>query len=136
MASSIKRTTVNFILTLSGGLITSSGFFLLFHIKTPLIAMTHEIGSMVFVTACVFHLALNWKPLLHTLKGKVPISAILAIMLMFTLAMGYTTTLPDTRSGRGKRHSSVEESNRKIESASIGVAQHISISQASGNACS
>jgi len=108
MSSLTIRTVVNSLLALSGGLTISSGLFLFFHIKTSVIVTTHELGGIAFAIACIFHLALNWKPLLHTLKGRGPAFAMLTIILLSTLAMGYTTTLPNTkRHARERQHSEI-----------------------------
>ena len=106
MSSSTKRTIVNSLLALSGGLTVSSGVFLFFHIKTSAIVVTHELGGIAFAIACIFHLVINWKPLLHTLKGRGPAFAMLAIILLSTLALWYTTTLPNTKRNARERHHS------------------------------
>ena len=108
MSSLTIRTVVNSLLALSGGLTISSGLFLFFHIKTSIIVITHEYGGIAFAIACVLHLALNWKPLLHTLKGRGPAFAMLVIILLSTLAMWYTTTLPNARRNpRERQHSAI-----------------------------
>lgn len=110
MAASLKRTIINPILAVSGGLSIISGTLMFFKIKSMVIVPTHEISSIVFVLACVAHLALNWKPLLHSFRGRKTSMAVVGILSVFVVAMLYSTTLPSTHRGKsGKRSHAAQE---------------------------
>ncbi|MDL2286371.1 DUF4405 domain-containing protein [Desulfococcaceae bacterium OttesenSCG-928-F15] len=102
MSISMKRALLNPILIISGGLTLISGLFLFFHIKTFFIMILHEWVSIIFAAVCVIHLLLNWKLLLNSFKGRLPAWSLVLVLVVVTLAMGYSTTVQSQRPQRGK----------------------------------
>ncbi|MFZ5811468.1 MAG: DUF4405 domain-containing protein [Thermodesulfobacteriota bacterium] len=97
MSISIKRTTLNPVLVITGGICFISGVLMFFHVKSVVIVPTHEWASIVFLAACALHIVLNWKPLLLTLKGRPLHLSIMGILVLFLAGMLYSTTLPNPK---------------------------------------
>lgn len=112
--SLLNRAFLNPFLVITGILTLTTGLLLFFHMKSSLIAHTHEIGSLFFAAACLLHLVLNWKPLLHSMKGRLPGKAIAALLVITTAIMvfSWATAEPGKGYGRGKlnkrQHSSAQ----------------------------
>lgn len=85
-----KRSFLNLVLVLTGILTLVTGLFLLFNIKSYLIVYVHEYGSLVFAMASLFHLVLNWKPLLHSIQGRLSGRSMVALLILTTLVMAYS----------------------------------------------
>lgn len=85
-----KRTFLNPLLVLTGIPTLVTGLFLFFHVKSSLIVHTHEIGGLVFAATCLFHLVLNWKALLHSMKGRLPGWGMAALLVVTTGVMAYS----------------------------------------------
>ena len=85
-----NRSFLNPVLAITGFLTLLTGLFLLFHIQSGLIMHAHEIGGLFFAVACLLHLFLNWKPLLHSMKGRLPGWAIVALLIIPTVVMAYS----------------------------------------------
>lgn len=94
MSVLLKRTFLNPTLAITGGLSFVSGVLMFFKIKSFIIVPTHEWVSMVFLVACALHLLLNWKPLLHSLKGRPMRWSVLGVLMLSLVVMLYSTTLP------------------------------------------
>lgn len=109
-----KRSFLNLVLVLTGILTLVTGLFLFFHIKSHFIMHVHELGSLFFAILCLFHLILNWKPLLHSMKGRLSGRSMMALLIFTTLVMAYSGVTADAGKGRdkdrpyGRRHNSAE----------------------------
>jgi len=100
MSSLLNRKVLNPVLTLTGGLTLVSGLYLFFHLKSRPIVLIHEFVSIIFIIACIAHLALNWNALLKSLGNRVVARTILAIILLSGLGMAFTDMSGDDRRHR------------------------------------
>ena len=96
-----NRSFLNPVLVITGILTLVTGLFLFFHIKSHLIVHVHEIGSLIFLVACLLHIFLHWKPLLHSMKSRLPGWAIVALLVITTVVMAYSGATAEPRKGRG-----------------------------------
>ena len=85
-----NRSFVNIALVITGIFTLATGVFLFFHIKSHLIVHVHEIASLFFVMACLLHAIMNWKPLLHSMKGRLPSWAVVVLLAVTVLGMAYS----------------------------------------------
>lgn len=90
-----NRAFLNPLLLCSGIPTLVTGVFLLVKIKSYLIVYTHEIGSLLFAVACLLHLVVNWKPLLHSMKGRLPGWSVAALFIVVTIGMAYSAATAD-----------------------------------------
>ena len=92
------RSVLNGTLTVSGIITLVSGLFLFFRIKSYVIVVGHEYGSLLFSAACLLHLAIHWKTLLHSLRVRLPGWAMLLVLVLTTAGMAYTGVTTDASS--------------------------------------
>ena len=98
-----NRAFLNPVLTITGVLTLVSGLFLFFHIKTHLIMHVHEIGGLIFAVACLLHIILNWKPLLHSMKGRLLRRTVVALLIITTAVMTYSAATVNPHKEREQR---------------------------------
>lgn len=104
----IKRNVLNPILTISGGLTVISGLLLLFHLKSWAIVAVHELGSLIFLVCCILHLAVNWRPLLSSLKGRTAAWLVIGSLVLGGLGLTYSGLTADPgQMKRGHRYSTM-----------------------------
>ncbi|WP_028579006.1 DUF4405 domain-containing protein [Desulfogranum japonicum] len=58
-----------------------TGVLLLLHLKTPGMNQIHQWGGLLFVTAGVVHLTLNWRPFTAYMKNSKAAAGIIAAVL-------------------------------------------------------
>lgn len=97
---SSKRSFLNTVLVVSAILSLITGVFLFLHIKSFLIKEVHTYGSLVFTAACVYHLVLNWKPLLRSVSGHLSTRSMAALLIITTLIMAYSGLTADPNARR------------------------------------
>ena len=102
-----RRSFVNTVLVVSAILTLISGVFLFVHIKSYLIKEVHTYGSLAFTAACVYHVALNWKSLLHSVGGHLSKTGMAVLLVMTTLVMAYSGLTADN--ARRQRASTQEQ---------------------------
>ena len=91
----IKRSVLNPVLIISGGLTIVSGFLLLFHLKSRPIVGVHEIGGLIFVVVCLLHVIINWRPMLHSLKGRTAAWLVILSLVLGSLGLTYSGLTTD-----------------------------------------
>ena len=99
-----NRAFLNPVLVITGILTLMTGLFLFFHIKTRLIVQVHEIGGLVFAVACLFHIIVNWKPLLHSMKGSLLRRTVATLLIITIAGLAYFGATADPHKERELRH--------------------------------
>ena len=76
----IKRSVINPVMTISGGLTMLSGFFLMFHYESHFAKVIHQIGGILFIIFGIMHIVINRKGLVKSRRGRI---SVLAITVLF-----------------------------------------------------
>lgn len=90
MSFFLQRAFINPVLVTTGILTLITGLLLFFHMKSHLIAHTHEICSLVFSVSCVLHLILNRISLIHSMKGRLYVFLIATFVIVTTVVLLYS----------------------------------------------
>lgn len=76
----MKRSIINPVLVVSGSLVALTGLFLLFDYESDFAYGVHQICAIVLVIFGVIHILTNWKALSISLKGRLSVWVLLAIL--------------------------------------------------------
>jgi len=66
----MKRSVINPVLVLCGGLTVLSGFFLMFHYESHFAKVIHNVGGAILVIFGTLHTMMNWKALINSIKYR------------------------------------------------------------------
>jgi hypothetical protein len=88
--SLMKRSVINPVLVISGGLMVLSGFFLMFHYESHFAKAIHQIGGVLFVIFGIMHIVINNKALINSLKGRISIWVVVVIFVVSIMIMAVT----------------------------------------------
>jgi len=82
----MKRSVINPVMVMSGGLTLLSGFFLMFHYESHFAKAIHQIFGVFLIIFALMHIIVNRKALAATFKGRLQIFAafvfVVCIMIM------------------------------------------------------
>ena len=81
-----------------------SGLFLLFHLRSHMVENIHWVASIVFITACAPHIALNRRSLLKVFAGPLTVWPLLAVILLAFLIMVFSDIGSGHKRHDGQRH--------------------------------
>jgi len=99
-----KRSVVNLVMAISGGLVVLSGFFLMFHYESHFAKAIHQIGGVLFVISGIMHIVINRRGLTKSFK------AVLAVVLLFVVSV-VIMTVTGVHTGHGGRKRAYSESS-------------------------
>ena len=86
----MKRSVINPVMTISGGLTMLSGFFLMFHYESHFAKAIHQVGGVLFIIFGVMHIVINWKGLAKSLRGRISVWAIAVLFAACIVIMAVT----------------------------------------------
>jgi len=81
----MKRSVINPILVMSGGLTLISGLFLMFHFESHFAKAIHQIGGVLMIIFAIMHLVVNRKALLTSVRGRFHIFAALVFAVCIAI---------------------------------------------------
>lgn len=88
----MTRVNTNKALVLIGSLTVLTGLFLLVEYESHFAIVVHQIASLSLVGFCIYHIKLNWVPLLKSLKSDKTMYFIAAILVVSAIIMAVTGT--------------------------------------------
>lgn len=100
-AEGSTRTWLGPLTGLAFAVIGLSGILMFFHVRLPGMTMMHELGGLLFVVAAVWHVKLNWKPLLRCCNHRKGLVGLLVGAVLMTLFAGLG--LGHDKEHRGRR---------------------------------
>jgi len=85
MFNSAQKPWISPLVAVTYTAVAVSGFFLLFHIKSPGVVHIHQWGGLLFLIVGTIHMVINWRILLSYFKKSKTIYATLAGVLTIVL---------------------------------------------------
>jgi len=86
----MKRSVINPVMIISGGLTMLSGFFLMFHYESHFAKAIHQIGGLLFIIFGIMHVVINRKGLAKPLRGRIPVWAMAVLFAACIVIMAVT----------------------------------------------
>ena len=88
--SLVKRSMINPVLVVCGGLVLLTGFFLLFHYESHFAKAIHQICGILLVIFGILHIIINWKALTNSLKGCLSARVLAVLFVISVVIMAVT----------------------------------------------
>ena len=83
--SLMKRSVINPIMVMSGGLTLISGLFLMFHYESHFAKAIHQIGGILLIIFAVMHIVMNRKALAASCKRQFHVWAVLVFAVCIAI---------------------------------------------------
>ena len=108
----MKRSVINPVMAISGGLTTLSGFFLMFHYESHFAKAIHQISGLLFIIFGIMHIVINRTGLAKSLSGRIPVWAMAVLFAVCIAIMAATGVKTPHRTVEGKFRSSYNLGDR------------------------
>ena len=87
----MKRSVINPVLVITGGLTVLSGLFLMFHFESHFAKGIHQICGLFLLIFGIMHIIINWKALAVSLRGRLaawPVAVVFAVCIIIMTVTG------------------------------------------------